>query len=442
MKRRTISAGMLRIAAVGFLAMGAVGVAWLAADQQQAADQGKTVPPAVAKCTAMLVASPLPAKPDEPRADPAAAPAPPDASAAASTSTSTIARLYMPDGQLISHGLTIYVTADLHASEDLELRLFRNHAITKAKAREEEPLTPALVAFGQEWSETFQGRQIYTKGTILIFDTSSMSFDGRAMVRVRPLLKWKDGGVERCAVGAGEVNVGDIVFAMVWTATAIVVAVLLIVLLALTKKNNPLRLLTGVDGHLALSQAQIACWTIFVGGVVLGYGLIRRAIPDIPESLLVLMGASLATGGLAYFQDAKKATAAAATGAPMPGRTWAWGDLIQVFPPDREPELSLAKAQMLFWTVLLLVLFVSKSILEGQIWAVPWPLVALMGFSQLGYLAPKVANAGTPTTNAPDAGSPTPPAAPAAAPPAAAPPAQPPAGPPADGAAPPHTQGG
>ena len=53
--------------------------------------------------------------------------------------------------------------------------------------------------------------------------------------------------------------------------------------------------------------------------------------------------------------------------------------------------MSLAKAQMLFWTVLLLVLFVAKSILDGAIWEVPWPLVALMGFSQAGYLAPKLA---------------------------------------------------
>ena len=43
------------------------------------------------------------------------------------------------------------------------------------------------------------------------------------------------------------------------------------------------------------------------------------------------------------------------------------------------------------------MLFLSKSILEGGIWEVPWPLVALMGFSQVGYLAPKVAdNATTP----------------------------------------------
>jgi len=43
------------------------------------------------------------------------------------------------------------------------------------------------------------------------------------------------------------------------------------------------------------------------------------------------------------------------------------------------------------WTVLLIVLFVTKSILDGAIRNVPWPLVGLLGFSQAGYLVPKLA---------------------------------------------------
>jgi hypothetical protein len=62
-----------------------------------------------------------------------------------------------------------------------------------------------------------------------------------------------------------------------------------------------------------------------------------------------------------------------------------------LFTVGRPVELLLAKAQLLFWTLLLLVLFISKSILDGAIWEVPWPLVALMGFSQTGYLAPNLA---------------------------------------------------
>ncbi|MGH6943819.1 MAG: hypothetical protein ACREH6_06330 [Geminicoccaceae bacterium] len=64
-------------------------------------------------------------------------------------------------------------------------------------------------------------------------------------------------------------------------------------------------------------------------------------------------------------------------------------DLITDFTPRR--ELSLARAQMLFWTALMLVVFVLKSVLEGVVWAVPWEMVALMGLSQAGYLAPKLA---------------------------------------------------
>jgi len=301
----------------------------------------------------------------------------------------------MPDGQLISHGLAVYVTTNLTASQKPLLRLLRSHAITEATADEDKPLTPVLVVPGQQWTETYLGRQVTPTGTILMFNTAPMSLAGKAMVRVRPMLSWDGGG---CVLGPSEINVADIRFAIAWTVAVVVITLLLVVILARAKKENPMLLLTGLDGHLALSQAQIACWTIVVGSVVLGYGLIRREIPEIPGSLIVLMGASLATGGVAYFQDIKKATATAAKGGSMPALDWRWGDLIRIFHEDgRPPELSLSKAQMLFWTVLLLLLFLSKSILEGGIWEVPWPLVALMGFSQAGYLAPKVAEANPPT---------------------------------------------
>ena len=124
--------------------------------------------------------------------------------------------------------------------------------------------------------------------------------------------------------------------------------------------------------------------------MVLGYGLIRLQIPDIPESLLGLMGASLATGGAGFLKDGPNKAKAEKAGAVSVQRTLAWSDIVRTYKSGQPPELSLAKAQMLLWTVLLLVLFVLKSILEGAIWEVPWPLVFLMGFSQAGYIAPKL----------------------------------------------------
>jgi hypothetical protein len=357
-------------------------IAWAGARPLSA--QQNTPVPSVQEC-----AAPVATSPEATTLNPVTPPAPPPTTAAEAL------RLYMPDGQLISHGLAVYVTTTLTASQKPRLRLFRSHAITEAAEDEDLPLTPMLVVPGQQWTETYLGRQVTSTGTILMFDTGSMSLAGKAMVRVRPLLYWDGGG---CVLGPREINVGDIRYAMAWTVVLVVATLSLVLVLARAKKENPMLLLTGVDGHLALSQAQIACWTIVVGSVVLGYGLIQREIPEIPASLIVLMGASLVTGGVAYFQDVKKATAVAeATGSGPAALEWRWGDLIRIFPQDRPPELSLA--QMLFWTVLLIALFLSKSILEGGIWEVPWPLVALMGFSQAGYLVPKVADANTPPTS-------------------------------------------
>jgi hypothetical protein len=301
------------------------------------------------------------------------------------------AKIYMPDGQLESHSIRVYMTRDIALSQNPKLRLLRSHAVTKRAVAEARSWEPGVVAPGQEWMELVEGQQVRRSGTLLLFDLSPIDFEFKPMLRVMPVVSWTEGSVERIAVGSREVNVGEIVAAAAWTVLVVGFAVMAVIVMSWRAGGNPLLLLAGVDGHLSLAQTQIACWTVAVAGIVLGYGLIRLDIPNIPASLLALMGASLATGGIAFFQDSQKQQAAADAGVAPVRRTLALGDLIRVFPAGQPPELSLAKAQMLFWTVLLLVLFISKSILDGAIWEVPWALVALMGFSQAGYLAPKLA---------------------------------------------------
>lgn len=309
----------------------------------------------------------------------------------ATRTSSPTTRVYMPDGQLKSHSIRVYVTPDIPPDQHPRLRLLRSHAVTKKAVDDTRPEEPGLVAPHQEWNEVVGGQQVRRSGTLLLFDLSRLDFDYKAMLRVRPVVSWGEGANEQVAVGEEEVNVGNIVAAIGWTALVVGSTLLMVILLSRRMGGTPLLLLTGVDGHLSLAQTQIACWTVAVGSVVLGYGFIMLDIPTVPTSLLALMGASLTTGGVAFFQDAQKQRTATTTGVAATQRTLALGDLIRVFPPGQVPELSLAKAQMLFWTVLLLVLFLSKSILDGTIWDVPWGLVALMGFSQAGYLAPKLA---------------------------------------------------
>jgi hypothetical protein len=313
----------------------------------------------------------------------------PGAAAAATVSEATL-RLYMPDGQLKSHSIRVYVSRNIQPDQAPRLRLLRSHAVTKRAVDEARLWEPGLVAPNQEWIESVEGAQVRRTGTLLLFDLGEIPFGLRAMLRVLPIVSWTEGGTGRIAVGDSDVNVGNIVAAIGWTAAIVGLALLVVIGLSWKAGSNPILLLTGADGHLSLAQTQVAFWTVAMGSVLLGYGLIRLQLPTIPPALLVLMGASLTTGGLGYFKDAQKQQAAVAAGVTPVQRALTMGDLVRVFTAGQEPELSLAKAQMLFWTLLLLVLFISKSILDGAIWEVPWPLVALMGFSQAGYLAPKL----------------------------------------------------
>jgi hypothetical protein len=296
----------------------------------------------------------------------------------------------MPDGQLQSHLVRAYISPDIPSRQNPKLHLFTSHALTGKDSKQDEPIAPILNAANQQWTELIGTQQVTHTGTLMLFDLGGLNFRLKPMVRVMPVVSWTEAGEEKIAVSSKEVNIGNIVAIIGWTSAVIVTALLFILALSGLRSGGPLLLLAGVDGHLSLAQTQVAFWTVIIGGVVLGYGLVKLDIPDIPGSVLALMGASLATGGIGFFQDSQNQQAAAPKGGPFPRRILGLGDLLRVFPPDGgPPELSLAKAQMIFWTVLLMLLFVSKSILDGTIWEIPWGLVALMGFSQAGYLTPK-----------------------------------------------------
>ena len=136
-------------------------------------------------------------------------------------------------------------------------------------------------------------------------------------------------------------------------------------------------MLRGTDGRLSLSKTQAAVWTVCIGAVVFASGLTRLEPPAVPETLVALMGLSLATRTACYLTEESK---------PKLYRP-RFSDLIRSSEAGRL-ELSITKAQMLFWTCLVACLFVVKSLMDGVLWDVPWPLVVLMGMSQTTYMVP------------------------------------------------------
>ena len=350
------------------------------------------------------------------------------------TETKTGISMSVRDGQLTSAPFQIFVDTRVTSANTPRLLLRALHAITETLSGEEMALAPSFVAPGQTIVATVGGHDVTLCGTVLLFDLRSYPIEWyKPMRRVEPILHWNAqenaaetgvAGLSVLAIGP-RVNIGQPVQAWLWTLAVILALVALIGTMtrplgwlrnasrnllrrllrrpgapdtaALTPTSalgEPLYcLLCSPEGHLSLSKVQLALWTLAIGAAIFFYGLIRVEVPSVPTTLVILMGLSLVTGGVSYLASDGPSAAATQPQPPVPAPTAparpSLSDLIRDFPDGKPAELSISRAQMLFWTVLLITLFVWKSALEGSLWDVPEQLVALTGMSQLGYLAPK-----------------------------------------------------
>ena len=100
--------------------------------------------------------------------------------------------VYMPDGQIASHSIRVYVPRNILLSQNPTLRLLQSHAVTKQDLKNAKPRVPGVVAPGQTWMESMDGQEVACSGTLLMFDLSNMDFQFKAMVRVLPVLTWTE----------------------------------------------------------------------------------------------------------------------------------------------------------------------------------------------------------------------------------------------------------
>ena len=346
--------------------------------------------------------------------------------------------MYVRDAQLRSHLFKIFVTAQLEPSMAPKLSFAGAHLLTERSDLEKQVFSKPLMASHQIRPITIGDTVVQASGTVLLFDLPpAKQLQYKSAVRLLPVLSWTQpsatpGGLpeERRLIGEEEVYLGNLGAAFVWTA--VMMGAIAWLLLRWSKKKSEairtfqpkpwLLLITGPDGYLSLWRAQLMTWTFAVASLVFLYGLVQLKVPTIPETLVSLMGLSLATGvfGKIAQPPASKAPppppppaagpdpvplpAPEVAGAPenitAPARTLAtdpssvspnWFDLISTWNSElKQVELSIPKAQMVVWTLVVVLLFCIKSVLGGELWAVPWELVVLTGFSQAGYLGDKV----------------------------------------------------
>jgi hypothetical protein len=333
-------------------------------------------------------------------------------SIAAFATTNEAAVLTMPDGQLRSHSIRVFLDRDITTAMRPVLTLSINHALLLRGRPEYSTNACSLLARNQRFTEDLDGQETPTTGTIMLsnLDERFRIPFYKAAVQALPSLTWNEGGADNAgaepqtAIGAHEIYLGNTIGAFIWTFVVMATLAVFIVALCAKIKGSAWVMVCAEDGTLSLWRAQLLAWTFVVGSVVLCFGLTRLEIPTIPETLVALMGMSLATGGLGYIGNKehlqpKGASAGQAAPKTLPVRL---GELLC----DENGELSVARIQMVFWTVLMLLLFFVKSFQESAVWEVPWTMVTLMGFSQAGYIGPKFASPPSSATAAPAAPAP------------------------------------
>ena len=237
-------------------------------------------------------------------------------------------QLFMPDGQLKSHPLRVFVDRDITASMKPMLKLTESHAVTRQNQSELQAHPAMLLARHQKSVQLINGQEVSFTGTLLLFDLRERFHIPfyKAVARVTPTLIWEEAGVPgqekevEVTIGPREVYLGSIVGALGWTFLVIFVLVFGIAGLCSATGKGALNLITAPDGHLSLWRAQLVAWTVAIGSVVFCFGLTRLELPKIPDTLVALMGLSLATGGLSYLAGNRTEKAAERGGAPASGR--------------------------------------------------------------------------------------------------------------------------
>ena len=350
--------------------------------------------------------------------------------------------MFVHDGQLRSHLFKIFVTAQLEPSMNPRLSFVGAHLLTEKSDLETQTFSDPVMASHQVRSVMMGDTEVPVSGTLLMFALPpAKQLEYKSAVRLLPILRWTEPQAapdkppqEKSLIAKEDVYLGNLLVSSIWTA--LTMAVILGLLLSWsTAKSTAIRtfqpkpwllLITGPDGYLSLWRAQLMIWTFAVAGLVFLYGLVQLKIPSIPRSLVSLMGLSLATGVFGKMGQAPPSESPPPPPPPMPPPTPPappappapdptsqraaepepppaeatvdtsavspnWFDLISTWNKElKQVELSIPKAQMVVWTALVVLLFCVKSVLGGELWDVPWELVALTGFSQAGYLGDKV----------------------------------------------------
>ena len=320
--------------------------------------------------------------------------------------------IIMQDGQLKTHPVRVFI-ANANITSDMQpvlclvainqkTRIESGNILCKGPS-----FQPFEIAPNQTLSYNTVGTPIMLQGTMMLFDFArrenplKIPFYAAGM-RVLPVLTWiakktklPNNNIKfeySKVISENEIYIGNRTGGFFWTIFLLFTLVMIIFILEWKGKKKPLDVIRLAGGRISLSLLQMALWTLVVGGMVFAFGIMHLSVPNIPDSLVVLMGFSIATTAAGHYQSNLLKNLKEELGRDIKknvkGKKSLFSglsSLINITVEEKEYP-SIAKAQYLFWTITTIVLFVYKSSVEGALWPIPEELIFLMGISQGSYL--------------------------------------------------------
>jgi len=311
-------------------------------------------------------------------------------------------KVHIPDGQVKNRAFKVFVKdADISLDMSPKIEFIRNPKSDNYYEKE------AFEAAGNQTItiKTTAGLQTWT-GSLLLFDFSDVDIS-LFNPSLKGLIKisWTVKGDAVNVMPEKHIYLGHPIAAFLWATVIILIFLALFNFCMEDNKNEPLgqKLLSVVstaNKNLSLSLVQLALWTLVIGYSFTVIALLTAHIPDIPDSLIILMGLSVTTATVGHYQSKRFVREKLKGHKDSPEENENANHLkvnlssilsIEMAGPknQRRRVFSLGKAQNLYWTLIAIIIFIIKSIQEAQLWDVPNELVALMGISQAGFLSRK-----------------------------------------------------
>ncbi len=306
--------------------------------------------------------------------------------------------LIINDGQFYSAPFTVFVPDLLLNNVDKIELLLINSVKNDLFGSSDSTFCfkPKYSAENQIRNIRIEEKDIAKTGTLFIFSIKKLEIPFyKAACRFVPILrvtynsaiKDSNSSTSKLIIADNSIYIANQIGALLTSFMLCILLVAIIYILIKLSGKSFFQLFTVFGCKSSLSLTQLGLWTISAGYIILAYGLTRQEIPEIPITLISLIGLSIFTSAFGYTQSQQKAeiTKRDVMSNNIDANV---SDIKSLVSIEINGKLfpSIAKAQYLFWTLLTIILFVYKSLVEGVVWNIPEELVFLMGLSQGSFL--------------------------------------------------------